>query len=236
MIQRGSSRFGCVVLGYSWWLFSEPSFGDFFGLFSGPCSWGFDGGNLWEPFVVLWAVIPLPNLWVKGLDFGVFRVPRSSGTPVATWAWPTWVVSRRLVLEAMFILLELPSPSRRIFIGSHSLPLSGSPYRSFRSNGAPNLQRTRHASSGGRQRCCCRHWPLHRQNHLSFAAATVHCWSRSWRQCELPTTTAGLAGDVAVGSTRLPSNKRLRLWRPPLAPESLTDVCEDRRSLWSPHW
>jgi hypothetical protein len=24
--------------------------------------------------VVLWAVIPLPNPWVKGLDFGVFRV------------------------------------------------------------------------------------------------------------------------------------------------------------------
>jgi ribonuclease HI len=37
------------------------------------------------------------------------------------------------VLEAAFILLEFPSPSRRIFIGSHSLPppLSGSPYRSF---------------------------------------------------------------------------------------------------------
>jgi hypothetical protein len=36
-------------------------------------------------------------------------------------------------LEAAFILLEFPSPSRRIFIGSHSLPpLSGSPYRSFR--------------------------------------------------------------------------------------------------------
>jgi hypothetical protein len=34
-------------------------------------------------------------------------IPRSSGTPVATWAWPTWVVSRR-----------------RIFIGSHSLPPS----------------------------------------------------------------------------------------------------------------
>jgi hypothetical protein len=31
-------------------------------------------------------------------------VPRSSGTPVATWAWPTWVVSWRCVLEAMFIL------------------------------------------------------------------------------------------------------------------------------------
>jgi hypothetical protein len=28
------------------------------------------------------------------------------------------------VLEAVFILLEFPSPSRRIFIGSHSLPTS----------------------------------------------------------------------------------------------------------------
>jgi hypothetical protein len=28
------------------------------------------------------------------------------------------------VLEAVFILLESPSPSRRIFIGSHSLPPS----------------------------------------------------------------------------------------------------------------
>jgi hypothetical protein len=41
---------------------------------------------------------------------------------VATWAWPTWVVSWRSVLETAFILLESPSPSRRIFIGSHSLP------------------------------------------------------------------------------------------------------------------
>jgi hypothetical protein len=31
-------------------------------------------------------------------------VPRSSGTPVPTWAWPTWVVSRRRVLEDVFIL------------------------------------------------------------------------------------------------------------------------------------
>jgi hypothetical protein len=51
-------------------------------------------------------------------------VPRSGGTPVATWASPTWVVSRRRVLEAVFILLESLSPSRRIFIGSHSLPPS----------------------------------------------------------------------------------------------------------------
>jgi hypothetical protein len=46
--------------------------GDFLGALSGPCSWGFDGGNLWEPFVVLWAVIPLPNPCDKGLDFGGF--------------------------------------------------------------------------------------------------------------------------------------------------------------------
>jgi hypothetical protein len=67
--------------------------------------------------------------WTRGLVFRCVLVseecvlvPRSSGTPVATWAWPTWVVSRRCVLEAVFILLEFSSPSRRIFIGSHSLP------------------------------------------------------------------------------------------------------------------
>jgi hypothetical protein len=78
--------------------------------------------------------------WTRGLVFrcvlgseGCVLVPRSSGTPVATWAWLTWVVSQRRVLEAMFILLEFPSLSRRIFSDSHSLPppLSGSPYRSF---------------------------------------------------------------------------------------------------------
>jgi hypothetical protein len=52
---------------------------------------------------------------------GCLLVPRSSSNPVAAWAWPTWVVSRRHVLEVVFILLESPSPSRRIFIGSHSL-------------------------------------------------------------------------------------------------------------------
>jgi hypothetical protein len=36
------------------------------------------------------------------------------------------------VFEAVFVLLESLSLSRRIFIGSHSLPLSGSPYRSFK--------------------------------------------------------------------------------------------------------
>jgi hypothetical protein len=74
MIWRGSLRFGCVIPGCSWWWFSEPSLGNFLVLFSGPCSWWFDGGNLWEPFVVLWAVIPLKNPWVNGLDIGVFGV------------------------------------------------------------------------------------------------------------------------------------------------------------------
>jgi hypothetical protein len=71
--------------------------------------------------------------WCWSVDSGlVFRcvlgsevcvlVPRSSGTLVATWAWPTWVVSWRRELEVVFILLEFPSPSRRIFIGSHSAP------------------------------------------------------------------------------------------------------------------
>jgi hypothetical protein len=53
---------------------------------------------------------------------GCLLVPRSSSTSVVAWAWPTWVVSRRRVLEVVFVLLESPSPSRKIFIGSHSLP------------------------------------------------------------------------------------------------------------------
>jgi hypothetical protein len=35
--------------------------GGFLGVFSRPCSWGFDGGNSCEPFVVLLPLIPLPN-------------------------------------------------------------------------------------------------------------------------------------------------------------------------------
>jgi hypothetical protein len=47
-------------------------------VFSGPCSWGFDGGNSCEPFVVLLPLIPLPNLWVKGRFWG-FRRSRVRG-------------------------------------------------------------------------------------------------------------------------------------------------------------
>jgi hypothetical protein len=51
-----------------------PSLGGFLRVFSGPCSWGFGGGNSCEPFVVLLLLIPLQNPQVKGLDFGGFRV------------------------------------------------------------------------------------------------------------------------------------------------------------------
>jgi hypothetical protein len=74
MIRRGSSRLCCVVPGCSWWWFSEPSLGGFLCVFSGPCSWWSHGGNSCEPFVVLLLLIPLPNPWVKGLNFGAFRV------------------------------------------------------------------------------------------------------------------------------------------------------------------
>jgi hypothetical protein len=63
--------------------------------------------------------VPLCVLVSFGSE-GCLLVPRSSSTSVAVWAWPTWVVNRRRVLEAVFVLLESPSPSRRIFIGSHS--------------------------------------------------------------------------------------------------------------------
>jgi hypothetical protein len=45
---------------------------------------------------------------------GCLLVPRSSSTSVAAWDWPTWVVSRRRVLQVVIILLESPSSSRRI--------------------------------------------------------------------------------------------------------------------------
>jgi hypothetical protein len=78
-------------------------------------------------------MFPLCVLVCFGLE-GCVLVPRSSGTTVATWAWPTWVVSQRRVLEAVFVLLESSSPLRSIFIGSIHSPLTGSPYRSFKNS------------------------------------------------------------------------------------------------------
>jgi hypothetical protein len=60
----------------------------------------------------------------------VVFVPRTSSTPVAMWFWQTEGRSAEYVILGVrlseFILSEFQSPSRRIFIGSHSLsPLSG---------------------------------------------------------------------------------------------------------------
>jgi hypothetical protein len=57
-------------------------------------------------------------------------VPRTSSTAVATWFWQTEGRSAEHVIlgfrPSEFILSEFQSHSRRIFIDSHSLPLSGS--------------------------------------------------------------------------------------------------------------
>jgi hypothetical protein len=61
-----SRSFFVVIFGApSWWI-SWSVFKTF--------SWGFGGGCMCEPFVVLFSLIPLPNPWVKELDFGVFGV------------------------------------------------------------------------------------------------------------------------------------------------------------------
>jgi hypothetical protein len=72
MIWHGSSRLGCVVPVRSFWWFSKPFLGDFLGTISRPFSLGFGGECMHEPSVVLFPLIPLTNLWAKGLDFGVF--------------------------------------------------------------------------------------------------------------------------------------------------------------------
>jgi hypothetical protein len=78
-----------------------------------PVGTGLTGGGQWTRGLVFRCVLG---------SWGWKLVPRFSSTPVATWTWPTWVVSRGRVLEIAFILLEPSSPSRIIFIGSHSLP------------------------------------------------------------------------------------------------------------------
>jgi hypothetical protein len=103
-------------------------------------------------------------------------VPRSSGTPVATWAWPTWVVSRRRVLEAVFILLEFPSPSRRIFIGSHSLPPPSLVRRIGPSTSSPMLRRCSSSSKEVIKKVGTRYFSLERYLKSSMLAPS----------CDLP--------------------------------------------------
>jgi hypothetical protein len=55
-------------------VFSMPFLCDFLGAISGPFSWGFGGGCMHEPFVVLFPLITLPNREQRGsiLGFPVF--------------------------------------------------------------------------------------------------------------------------------------------------------------------
>jgi hypothetical protein len=72
-------------------------------------------------------LFPLPCFVLESRLLVVF-VPRTSSTSVATWFWQTEGRSAERVLLGVrpseFILSEFRSPSRRIFIGSHSLPTS----------------------------------------------------------------------------------------------------------------
>jgi hypothetical protein len=75
-------------------------------------------------------------------------VPRTSSTPVDTWFWQTKGRSvERVILgvrPSEFILLEFQSPSRRIFIGSYSLPPLWSPNRSFKNSRSNSANSTDH--------------------------------------------------------------------------------------------
>jgi hypothetical protein len=100
-----------------------------------------------EDFLVAWWRRSNRPLWTAGfravsaivgacvLSLLVVFVPRTSSTPVATWFWQTEGRSAERVILGVrpseFILLEFQSLSRRIFIGSHSLPPLWSPDRSF---------------------------------------------------------------------------------------------------------
>jgi hypothetical protein len=96
-------------------------------------SWLPGGGGLTAPTPGLTA-----PLWIAGfqvvfavvgacvLRLLVVFVPRASSTLVATWFRQTEGRSAERVILGVraseFILSEFQSPSRRIFIGSHSLP------------------------------------------------------------------------------------------------------------------
>jgi hypothetical protein len=58
MVPQGFVVLFPIVLGGDF----RSRLGGFLGVLSGPCSWGFDGGNMWELFVVLLLLIPHPNL------------------------------------------------------------------------------------------------------------------------------------------------------------------------------
>jgi hypothetical protein len=105
-------------------------------------SWLPGGGGLTAPYTrsnrPLWTAgfrVVSAVVGACGLRLLVVFVPRTSSTPVATWFWQTEGRSAECVTLGVrpseFILSEFQSPSRRIFIGSHSLPPLWSPNRSF---------------------------------------------------------------------------------------------------------
>jgi hypothetical protein len=81
-------------------------------------------------------------------------VPRTSSTLLATWFWQTEGRSAERVILGVrpseFILMESLSPSRRVFIGSHSLPPPlWSPNQSFSGDTLRQGGFSRFTSSGG---------------------------------------------------------------------------------------
>jgi hypothetical protein len=110
----------------------------------------------------------------------VLFVPRTSSTPMATWFWQTEGRSVERVISGVrpgeFILLEFQSSSRKIFIGSHSLPplsfavsvlqLVSEPVRVFIDSSQSKIQRWRtrnwvrvlHTSMGRTNRCGVSVW------------------------------------------------------------------------------
>jgi hypothetical protein len=105
-------------------------------------SWLPGGGGLTAPYTrsnrPLWTAGFRVVSAVVGacvLRLLVVFVPRTSSTPVVTWFWQTKGKSAERVILGVrpseFILSEFQSPSRRISIGSHSLPPLWSPNRSF---------------------------------------------------------------------------------------------------------
>jgi hypothetical protein len=106
-------------------------------------SWLPGGGGLTAPIPGLTAPLWTADFQVVSAVVGacvlkllVVFVPRTSSTPVATWFWQTEGRSAQCVILGVrpsdFILSEFQSLSRRIFIGSHSLPPLWSPNRSFK--------------------------------------------------------------------------------------------------------
>jgi hypothetical protein len=106
-------------------------------------SWLPGGGGLTAPLWTAGFRVVSAVVGACVLRLLVVFVPRTSSTPVATWFWQTEGRSAERVILGVrpseFILSEFQSPSRRIFIDSHSLPPLWSPIRCFSVSSASKL-------------------------------------------------------------------------------------------------